>query len=47
MKQSRLHAHHLMLGATFGETAGWEMPLHYGSAEAEHGAKLQMLVMQC
>jgi aminomethyltransferase len=38
MKQSPLHAHHLTLGAAFGEAAGWEMPLHYGSAEAEHAA---------
>jgi aminomethyltransferase len=38
MKQSRLHAHHLKLGATFGEAAGWELPLHYGGDEAEHAA---------
>lgn len=38
MKQSPLHDQHLKLGATFGEAAGWEMPLHYGNAEAEHAA---------
>jgi glycine cleavage system T protein len=38
MKQSRLRDQHLKLGATFGEAAGWEMPLHYGSAESEHAA---------
>ncbi len=38
MKQSPLHEQHRALGATFGETAGWEMPLHYGSADAEHAA---------
>ncbi len=41
MKHSRLHDHHLKLGATFGEAAGWEMPLHYGSAEAEYAAVRQ------
>jgi glycine cleavage system T protein len=41
MKQSRLHDHHLKLGATFGGAAGWEMPLHYGSPEAEHAAVRQ------
>jgi aminomethyltransferase len=38
MKQSRLHDQHWKLGATFGDAAGWEMPLHYGNAEAEHAA---------
>jgi aminomethyltransferase len=38
MKQSKLHDQHLKLGATFGEAAGWEMPLHYGNAQAEHAA---------
>lgn len=38
MKRSLLHDHHLKLGATFAEAAGWEMPLHYGNAEAEHAA---------
>ena len=38
MKQSTLHEQHRALGATFGEAAGWEMPLHYGAAEAEHAA---------
>ncbi len=41
MKQSLLQEQHRALGATFGETAGWEMPLHYGSAEAEHAAVRQ------
>ncbi len=41
MKQSILHEQHRALGATFGEAAGWEMPLHYGSAEAEHAAVRQ------
>jgi glycine cleavage system T protein len=41
MKQSRLHEQHRALGATFGEAAGWEMPLHYGAAEAEHAAVRQ------
>ena len=38
MKHSRLREHHLTLGATLGEAAGWEMPLHYGRADAEHAA---------
>lgn len=38
MKQSKLHDRHLKLGAAFGEAAGWEMPLHYGNAQAEHTA---------
>ncbi len=38
MKHSRLHEQHLTLGAACGEAAGWEMPLHYGNAEAEHAA---------
>jgi len=38
MKHSRLHEHHLKLGAAFDEAAGWEMPLHYGNAEAEYAA---------
>jgi len=38
MKQSKLHEHHLKLGATFGDVAGWEMPLHYGSADTEYAA---------
>jgi len=41
MKQSTLHDQHRALGATFGESAGWEIPLHYGSAEAEHAAVRQ------
>ena len=38
MKESLLRDQHLKLGATLGEAAGWEMPLHYGNAEAEHAA---------
>ncbi len=38
MKHSRLHEQHLKLGATCDDVAGWEMPLHYGKAEAEHAA---------
>lgn len=38
MKHSRLHEHHLKLGATFEEVAGWEMPAHYGEWTAEYQA---------
>jgi glycine cleavage system T protein len=38
MKRSPLHEVHVKLGATFSETAGWEMPLHYGNPEAEYDA---------
>ncbi len=38
MKQSRLHSRHAQLGATFHESAGWEMPAHYGNPEAEYRA---------
>lgn len=38
MNRSPLHEQHLKLGATFGEAAGWEMPLHYGDAEGEYAA---------
>jgi len=38
MKQSKLHGQHVQLGAAFGEAAGWEMPLHYGNAEADYAA---------
>ncbi len=41
MKQSRLHAHHTHLGATFEETAGWAMPAHYGDWHAEYPAVRQ------
>ena len=41
MKQSRLHAHHVQLGATFEEITGWEMPAHYGDWRAEHAAVRQ------
>ena len=38
MKQSRLHAQHTQLGATFEEAAGWKMPAHYGDWRAEYQA---------
>jgi aminomethyltransferase len=38
MKQSRLYAQHIQLGATFEEITGWEMPAHYGDVAAEHRA---------
>lgn len=41
MKQSRLHAHHVQLGATFEEITGWEMPAHYGDWRAEYAAVRQ------
>src|SRR5919112_4971035 len=41
MKQLRLHEQHLTRGAVFGESAGWEVPIHYGAAEAEHAAVRQ------
>jgi glycine cleavage system T protein len=41
MKQSRLHNHHLKLGAAFEEVAGWDMPAHYGEWVAEYQAVRQ------
>jgi glycine cleavage system T protein (aminomethyltransferase) len=41
MKQLRLHEQHLTQGAVFGESAGWEVPIQYGAAEAEHAAVRQ------
>ena len=41
MKQSRLHNHHRMLGATFEDVTGWTMPAHYGDPVAEYGAVRQ------
>jgi glycine cleavage system T protein len=38
MKQLALHNRHESLGAVFGERDGWQIPLHYGSAAAEHRA---------
>ena len=38
MKQSRLHAQHIQLGAMFEEVTGWEMPAHYGDWRAEYDA---------
>lgn len=41
MKQSRLHAQHIQLGATLEEITGWEMPAHYGDWRAEYQAVRQ------
>jgi aminomethyltransferase len=41
MKHSLLHNQHAQLGASFEETAGWEVPAHYGDAAAEHRAVRQ------
>ena len=41
MKQSRLHEHHLKLGAAFEEVAGWDMPAHYGEWVSEYQAVRQ------
>ncbi len=38
MKHSRLHEQHQKLGATFADVTGWEMPIHYGSPDAEYAA---------
>jgi aminomethyltransferase len=38
MKQSKLHDRLVKLRAVMAETAGWEMPLHYGDPVAEHEA---------
>jgi len=38
MKQSRLHSHHVQLGASFEDVTGWTIPAHYGDPVAEHGA---------
>jgi glycine cleavage system T protein len=38
MRKLALHDRHESLGAVFGERDGWEVPLHYGSAVAEHRA---------
>lgn len=38
MKRLALHDRHESLGAVFGEQDGWQVPLHYGSAVAEHRA---------
>lgn len=37
-KQSRLHDHHIRLGAAFEDVTGWSMPAHYGDVAAEHRA---------
>lgn len=36
--RTSLHDRHAALGARLGAYAGWEMPLHYGSARGEHMA---------
>ncbi len=41
MKQSRLHSHHVRLGATFEDVTGWTMPVHYGDPVTEHRAVRQ------
>lgn len=41
MKQSPLHQQHTHLGALFEETAGWDVPAHYGDVAAEHRAVRQ------
>jgi glycine cleavage system T protein len=38
MKHSRLHEHHVKLGATFEEVTGWLMPAHYGHTLDEYHA---------
>ena len=38
MKQTRLHAQHQALNATFGEVTDWNIPLHYGNPEEEQKA---------
>jgi glycine cleavage system T protein len=38
MQRSALFPMHQMLGATFTEVAGWEMPQHFGNPEAEYHA---------
>ena len=41
MKHSPIHEHHIQLGATFEEVAGWEMPAHYGKWADEYQAVRQ------
>ena len=41
MKHSRLHEHHLKLGAAFEEVTGWDMPAHYGEWVSEYQAVRQ------
>ena len=38
MKRSRLYDDHGKRGASFMEQRGWDVPAHYGNAEAEHAA---------
>lgn len=41
MKRSRLHDHHVKLGASFEEVAGWDVAVHYGDPVGEHRAVRQ------
>ncbi len=41
MKHSLLHNLHTQLGASFEETAGWNIPAHYGDVASEHRAVRQ------
>jgi glycine cleavage system T protein len=41
MKQSRLHEHHMKLGAILEESGGWNVPAHYGDWVAEYQAVRQ------
>ncbi len=41
MKLSRLHAHHVQLGAQFSEITGWSVPREYGDVTAEYYAVRQ------
>jgi len=38
MPQTPLHAEHALLGASFTDFGGWEMPVRYTSDLAEHQA---------
>lgn len=38
LARTSLHGRHVALGARMGAFAGWEMPLHYAGARAEHRA---------
>ncbi len=41
LSRTPLHGRHAALGARMGGFAGWEMPLHYSTARAEHRAVRQ------
>src|SRR5207247_8792619 len=38
LRKTSLHACHVAAAARMVNFAGWDMPLHYGSQLAEHGA---------